>query len=213
MWSQTPSSTHADLIQIVRSSSGLMAALHAVRDLKLGSWAIGAGAVRNAVWDRLHGFSERTTLQDVDVVFFDSDDLSPQTEQRLQVKLAQALPDVRWDVTNQAAVHLWYEAQFGHAVTPLTSLQEGISTWPEYATCLGVCLRRDDQLEVIAPHGLDDLFSMVVRWNPDRVSADAYLQRIQQKRFSNRWPQVKTVLPFDDSNCLSPYRVPRPTPV
>ena len=170
-----------------------MAVLRAARDLNLASWAIGAGAVRNAVWDHLHGFSERTTLQDVDVVFFDSDDLSRQTEQRLQGKLAQALADVCWDVTNQAAVHLWYEEEFGHAVTPLTSLQEGISTWPEYATCVGVCLRPDDQLEVIAPHGLDDLFSMVLRWNPSRVAANAYLQRIRQKAFSSRWPQVRTV--------------------
>ena len=203
MWWQAFSNQGEQLIQIVRSSSGLMAALRAVRDLNVASWAIGAGAVRNLVWDRLHGFAEPTVSQDVDVVFFDPDDLSRETEQRIRLQLSEVLADVRWDVTNQAAVHLWYEEEFGHPVEPLSSLQGGISTWPEYATCVGVCLHADDQLQVIAPHGLADLFSMVVRWNPGRVSADAYLQRIKQKRFSNRWPQVKTLLPFDDSSCLS----------
>ena len=187
------------LIQIVRSSSGLMAALRAVRDLNLASWAIGAGAIRNAVWDHQHGFAGQTAAQDVDLVFFDREDLSREWEQELQLRLSHVLPGIIWDVTNQAAVHLWYEQEFGHPVTPLDSLQEGMSTWPEYATCVGVSLCADDRLEVIAPHGLDDLFSMVVRWNPIRVSAEAYLQRVRQKSFSNRWPQVKTLLPFEGS--------------
>lgn len=194
---QTPSSQNEQLIQIVRSSSGLMTALRVVRDLNLASWAIGAGAVRKAVWDHLHGFAQHTVLEDVDVVFFDPDDLSRETEQRMQQRLSSALSEVCWDVTNQAAVHLWYEAQFGKAVAPLTSLQEGIATWPEFATCVGVCLHSDDQLEVMVPHGLDDLLSMVVRWNPSRATADAYLQRIRQKAFASRWPQIRTVLPVE----------------
>lgn len=113
----------------------------------------------------------------------------------MQRRLSQCLPGIHWDVTNQAGVHLWYEQVFGEVVAPLTSLQEGISTWPEYATCVGICLSPDDQLQVLAPHGLDDLFAMRVRWNPQRVSASAYCERVRQKAFAERWPCVKVELP------------------
>jgi hypothetical protein len=197
MLSHSPSSLTKQLIQICRSSSSLMAALRAVRDLNLSSWAIGAGAIRNTVWDHLHGFSNATAAQDIDVVFFDPENFSQERDQELQNELSKALSNVQWDVTNQAAVHLWYEEKFGLPVAPLTCLQEGIATWPEFATCVGVCLYPDDQLDVIAPHGLDDLFSMVVRWNPTRVSSDTYIQRVTQKAYPNSWPQVKTLMPFD----------------
>jgi uncharacterized protein len=197
---QVPISLNEQLIQIVRNSSSLMAALRAVRDLNLTSWAIGAGSVRNTVWDHLNGFVKRTPAQDVDVVFFDRENLSREREQELQCKLSEVVTDVRWDVTNQAAVHLWYEKEFGQTVAPLASLEEGISTWPEYATCIGIRLHADDQLEVIEPHGLEDLFSMLIQWNPTRVTSDAYFQRVRQKAFSNCWPQVRTLLPFDESS-------------
>lgn len=42
----------------------LMTALRSVRALGLGSWCIGAGAIRNLVWDTLHGFAP-TVSEDV----------------------------------------------------------------------------------------------------------------------------------------------------
>jgi len=44
------------------------------------------------------------------------------------------------------------------------SLIEGVASWPEIAT-VAVTLTPSGSIEVIAPHGLDDLFDMVVRWN------------------------------------------------
>ena len=178
------------LCRIARSSAWFMAALEAARDLKLSSWCIGAGAVRNLVWDALHDHSTPSRLPDVDVVYFDASDLGRETEAALQRRLREALPEIPWEVTNQAAVHLWFEAQFGHAVEPLASLRDGVGSWPEYATAVGLCLRQDDSIEVIAPHGLDDLFNCVVRRNPARVSMDTYRQRVEQKNYVLRWPRV-----------------------
>jgi hypothetical protein len=67
---------------------------------------------------------------------------------------------------NLAHVHLWYERAFSHCVAPLGSLEEGIATWAEYATCIGLSLTADDELTVIAPHWLGDLFEMRVRHKP-----------------------------------------------
>jgi hypothetical protein len=182
------------LRDIARASAWFAPALRAVRDLGLPSWCIGAGAVRNLVWDALHGHSAPTQLADLDVAYFDASDLAPERDAELQRRLEAALPGVPWEVTNQAAVHHWFEAYFGYPVRPLRSLQEAVASWPEYATSVGLTLDRDDSIDIIAPHGLDDLFACVVRRNPTRASAETYRQRIEQKKYALRWPLVTVVL-------------------
>ncbi len=61
-----------------------MRTLQVVRGLGLLDWAIGAGFVRNAVWDQLHGFDTMTPLADVDVLFFDRADPSPKREAEIE---------------------------------------------------------------------------------------------------------------------------------
>ncbi|WP_370646549.1 nucleotidyltransferase family protein, partial [Photobacterium sp. OFAV2-7] len=53
-----------------------MACLEAARTLKLPDWYLGAGFLRNAIWDHLHGKTSMTPLNDVDVVYFDAEDTS-----------------------------------------------------------------------------------------------------------------------------------------
>lgn len=194
MASPPSSELHARLVAIAKDSAWLMAALRAVRRLQLDSWCIGAGAVRNLVWDALHAYPAPSALPDIDVVFFDNARLAPEYEEQLRARLADMLPGAPWEVTNQAAVHLWFEGAFGHPAPPLSSLEDAVATWPEYATAVGLTLEDDDAISVIAPHGLDDLFAMVVRHNPTRASAATYRQRVAQKRYAARWPRV-TVLP------------------
>lgn len=92
-----------------------------------------------------------------------------------------------------AAVHHWFEDCFGYRVPPLLSLGEAVASWPEYATSVGLTLEADNSIRVIAPHGLDDLFAVVVRRNPTRVSVETFRQRNAQKRYVERWPKVTVV--------------------
>ena len=179
--------------EMVRQSAWFMPALLAVRALALPPWCIGAGAVRNLVWDTLHGHAEPSPLADIDVVYFDRSDASAQRDAALQHQLLQAHPDLPWEVTNQAGVHHWFEAHFGHAVEPLQSLEDAVASWPEYATAVGVSLDEGGGVRVIAPFGLQDLFGLVVRRNPRRVSLETYRQRVEQKAYARRWPRVRVI--------------------
>ncbi len=183
----------ARLVTIVRQSEWFWPALVAARSLNLHSWCIGAGAIRNLVWDELHAFQPPSALSDIDVAHFDPNDFSATRDLSLQRRLSDMLPRVPWEVTNQAAVHIWFERTFGHQVAPLHSLKDAVASWPEFATSIGVVLRGDDSIEVIAPHGLDDLFAMVVRRNPQRVSVETYRKRIEAKQYRKRWPRVVVV--------------------
>lgn len=177
------------LAAIVASSDALMAALRAARALGLPDWCIGAGAVRSLAWDHLHALPEPTPLNDIDVVYCDAQ-ADIDADAALERRLARALPGVRWEVSNQAHIHRWFARVLGEQVVPLRSMEEGVATWPEYATCVGVRLEADGALTVIAPHGLDDLFALRVRHNPLRAGAAVYAQRLREKGWAQRWPRL-----------------------
>jgi hypothetical protein len=46
---------------------------------------------------------------------------------------------------------------------------------------------------VVAPCGLDDLFGLVCRRNPRRVTVDQYRRRVRDKRIAGRWPRVEII--------------------
>jgi uncharacterized protein len=161
--------------------------LEAARDCCPPDWALGAGALRNLVWDALTGRCNPPA--DVDVVFFGGAD-----EAAVERRLAERLPGVPWEAKDQALVHTWYQRRFGVSVEPLTSLADAVGTWPETCTSVALRLRPDGGLDVIAPCGLEDLFGLVVRRNPRRVTVERYLARLAEKRPAERWPGVTVVV-------------------
>ncbi len=92
---------------------------------------------------------------------------------------------------------------WGGAKLPAMENTQATDLWPEFATCVGVSLGADDSLHIVAPHGLEDLFALRVRHNPVRASAATYRQRVEQKRYAQRWPRVE-VIPAEESRQMFP---------
>jgi uncharacterized protein len=181
------------LRRLVQQNERVMTILRTVRRCDPPDWLVGAGLIRNLVWDHLHGYSQPTPPRDIDVAFFDPADLSPERDTDVTAQLTAVLPTVEWEATNQAAVHLWYMEKFGKTVPPLTSSAAAIATWPETATCTAVHLRPDDSLHIVAPFGLEDLFQMILRRNPARVTQAQFQQRLRDKQIRQKWPQVRVI--------------------
>jgi hypothetical protein len=165
-------------------------ALRAAREVGAPDWLICAGAIRDAVWDALHD-RPPAVPRDVDVGFFDPDDLGDDRDRAVEAALRVREPDLPWHAKNQAAVHLWYPERFGIEVPPFRSCAEAVATFPETASCVGVRLLPDDDMLVVAPHGLDDLLGGVCRHNPTRVPVSAYEQRVAEKGWRSRWPRLR----------------------
>ncbi len=164
--------------------------LEVLRIATLPDGYISGGVIRNIVWDHLHGYTASSFLPDIDVIYYDPDNLDPMQEESYRSILAGLLPDVRWDVANQAAVHLWYEERYGVQIQPLRSIPDALTTWLETMTAVAVRLTNTDSIQIIAPFGLEDLFGMVVRRNSYRVTDAFYRKRLRQKEYSRRWPKV-----------------------
>jgi hypothetical protein len=179
------------LIALIYSSSVLMRALRAARTVGPPDWVIGAGVIRDRVWDHLHGCTQPSPSKEVDLAFFDPCSLGSDRERSVQREVTARAPDISWDVTNQAGVHLWYPKVFGIEVEPLTSAADAVGTWPETATSIAVRLLADDTIQVVAPCGLDDLFGLICRRNPRRVTEEQYRRRVDSKQIARRWPRVR----------------------
>jgi uncharacterized protein len=178
------------LAVILRRAPAVMAALRVARDVAAPDWLLCAGAIRDAVWDDIHAHPQMAP-RDIDVAFFDPSDLTPERDQEVEEALRARAPHVPWQPKNQAAVHLWYPRVFGIDVPPFGSCGEALATFPETATCVGVRLLADDEMLIVAPHGLDDLLGCVCRHNPTRVPASFYERRVTDKGWRRRWPQMR----------------------
>jgi len=123
-----------ELTDILASSDWFLATLDRVATVDPPRWWVGAGVIRDLVWDTRFGDGfDPSRLKDVDVAYFDGTDLTTDREVGLASELREMDPSIAWDVKNQAAVHQWYPARFGLDVQPFQSVSEAVATWPEYA--------------------------------------------------------------------------------
>lgn len=169
----------------VAAQPAMMAALQAVLDhAPPGSW-IGAGFLRNAVWDALHGRTPDVAgLADLDVVFHDAADATPTRDTAAEAALRAAAPGLPWSVTNQARMH----AGNGHA--PYADVADAIAHWPETATAVAARLGPGG-VGILAPHGVADLFGLVVRPSPVFAARTEVIRtRVDAKGWLARWPRL-----------------------
>jgi uncharacterized protein len=188
-------SDHDDLQDLIRASPWFVDVLWAVRASGLPDAWVGAGVIRDLVWGVRFGAGfDPAAVRDVDVPYFDPADLSRSADDRATAVLGALRPAVAWEAKNQAAVHTWYAERFGGPpVAPLTSVADALGTWPEFHTCVAVRLRPDDDIEICAPYGLDDLMNGVWRPNPRRISGERSAERLARQRPAERWPGVRVI--------------------
>ena len=172
------------LATLVAGDAWLMTVLKIARGLNLPDWAVGAGAVRNFVWDQLSAKPTRTKPADIDVLYFDPRDCDPARETAYEAALARQA-DLVWQVRNQARMHL------RNGDPPYRDTEDALRYWLETPTCVAVRLEGDGHLTVIAPHGLDDLFALALRPTPQgRRRLAAYRARLASKDWTNQWPRL-----------------------
>jgi len=182
-----PKPAEEQLLALIAADAWRMAYLQAVASLALPDCWIGAGFVRAPVWDRLHGFSRPTPLNDIDVIYFDPDKLDPETDYALEARLTELMPGEPWSVRNQARMHLRNNDR------PYSSTEDALRHWLETPTAVAVRRGEAGMLELLAPLGLDDLMGLIVRPTPHARAhrLTDYRARAAAKNWPAKWPQVQ----------------------
>jgi uncharacterized protein len=179
-----------DILSLIREDSWMMEVLQAAERLGLPDWLIGAGFVRNKVWDRLHGFQkEKGDTNDIDLVYFDPGGNDEAADERISGELGEKT-GLKWEVVNQAYAHKWH----GAGLAPYTSTEDAISKWPETATCIGVTME-GGQLKLVAPYGIEDLVNMIVKPSPGFIkeksdAKNVVAERARSKKWLEKWPKL-----------------------
>ncbi len=158
-----------------------------VRSLGLPDCWVGAGFVRNAVWDHLHGRLRSRPAGDVDVVWFCAERAGRAEDAEVEAALRALDPTIDWSVKNQARMHL------RNGDPPYASTVDAMRCWPETATAVAARQTQRGACEIAAPFGLGDLFGLALRPTPRFAGGKrgVYLDRVQSKGWLAAWPLLR----------------------
>jgi len=165
--------------------------------MNLPGWYVVAGCLSQTIWNVVTRQPPEAGILDYDLAYFDGSDLSWDAEDAvIQAgrQIFAGLP-APVQIRNQARVHVWYERKFGVPCSPHESTEAAIDTFEATTACLGVRLQPDGRWRIYAPHGLADVFNLVVRPNP--VLAPRHVYHAKTVRWCQQWPSL-TVLPWPE---------------
>lgn len=188
----------AGLARFIAEQPALREPLAAVAALRLSEAWIGAGFLRNAVWDALGGLPfSANPPGDVDVVWFDPARASAVEDAAIEAQLRATHPRLGWQVRNQARM----AARNGDR--PCAGTLDAMARWPDTATAVAARLGPAG-VELAAPWGVDDLLAGVVRPTPafatDPAKREVFARRVASKNWLRRWPGLRIRLdPPDDT--------------
>jgi hypothetical protein len=181
--------SESDVAELIHADAWMMKVLRAAQKLDLPDWWIGAGFVRNKVWDAIEHKQSKPT-RDVDLVYFNAADVAPETDWSYDERMKRDHPFAEWEIRNQARMH------YVNGFPPFISTADGISHWVETATCVAVNLA-GDELRFLFCYGTDDLYGLIARPIPYFRSLERigrFYARIEEKHWRDRWPDLR-ILP------------------
>ncbi|WP_449354901.1 nucleotidyltransferase family protein [Virgibacillus natechei] len=180
------------IISLINEDEWMMDILRSAKLLHLPDWWICAGFVRSKIWDTLHNFSERTPLQDIDVIYFEPANSNELEEKKLEEMLRSLMPDTPWSVKNEARMHI------NNNIQPYSSSVDAIAKFPETATALGITLDEKDNVILVAPWGISDIVHLEVKPTPffteDKQRLKIYEDRITKKNWKSTWNKLKVFM-------------------
>ncbi|TWD41099.1 hypothetical protein FB440_104265 [Vibrio crassostreae] len=122
-------------------------------------------------------------LNDIDVIYFDPIDTSYESDLRYEALLKQRLPELNWQVRNQACMHI------RNGDEPYQGSLDAMSYWPEKETAVAIKQGLTGDIECNSAFGLESLFDLKVTPNPKR-NRDIFDQRVQSKGWLTQWPKL-----------------------
>lgn len=155
-------------------------------------WLSGS-LLAQAHWNATFGLPPLNGIADADIIYFDADDLTEAGEARHAARVAALFADlpVRFDVKNEARVHLWYPDHFGRVIPPYLSSRDATETFPTTVSAIAITDRA-----LSAPFGLTDLLHPLVRPNATLIDSSYYAKKAE--RWRQFWPEL-LILPWADA--------------
>lgn len=178
------------LIKAVLANRSAKAVLERTVPLGLPDWALMAGCIYKSVWNFLTGRDPEFGINDYDLAYCDTSDLSKSAEQAVIARHRAVFADIPREVElcNQARVPLWFSQEYGVARAPIKSTEEAVRDFASRTHSAAVRLDANGQPDVIAPFGLDELFSLQVRPVPGIANPAGWNAKCTSQKAL--WPEI-----------------------
>ncbi len=186
--------SESDILSLISADSWMMhvidLAAHVAAEHNLPDWMIGAGFVRNKVWDHIHGYDrDHVPTSDIDLIYFDlarADAAAEAADEALSREMTEKT-GISWEIVNQSYTHAW------HNRGPYASATDALADWVETATCIAVSRDARGALRLHAPHGVSDLVHGRIRKNERSPDYASFALRVSRKRWLEIWPKLEVV--------------------
>ena len=155
---------NAFLIKVIKKNKELMEILEYLRKIDLPNFYIAAGCVFQTIWNYLDNKPLNDKVKDIDIIYYDNSDLSKESELAIEKKISQHFNnmDYKFDVHNEARMHLWKEEHEHVIIDPYKNSEDAISRWLATLHAIGITLK-NNKIKVYAPYGFNDIYSRTVR--------------------------------------------------
>lgn len=189
----------AALKTIIRNHLNLMAALNTLRGADLPDPWLVSGAIYCNVWNHLTGRPTDYGVKDYDVFYFDAD-TGYEAEDRIIKRLTPRFAaDPPVEIRNQARVPLWYRQKFGRDYPAVADCKQAIDRFACTTHCVAARLigpsQTEDDLDIYAPFGLNEIFSF--RLTPNLTLENRETHEAKAARQSALWPEL-TIVPWPE---------------
>ncbi len=98
-------------IEIIKQNKELMLILNYISELNLPNFYIAAGSIFQTIWNYYDNKPLNYGIKDIDVIYYDKNNLSKEDEQVLEDKIVEYFKKLninyQFDVHNEARMHLW----------------------------------------------------------------------------------------------------------
>lgn len=178
-------------VDVVRRNPVNAALLDRLPALNLPDAWLVAGCLVQTFWNVRNGRPPGEGIQDYDIFYCDTADLSWDAEDHQIRSTAAAMADlpVRVELRNQARVHLWYAKRFGHSYPALHSSRAAIDLFLIDCTRMALQTVPGAAPRLYAPCGYDDLAAGVLR--PNRLNHRPELFAAKAASYRARWPWLR----------------------
>lgn len=182
-------------ISILKQNKDLMIILDYITELNIPNFYIAAGCIFQTIWNYYGNKRLNYGIKDIDIIYYDSNNLSKVDEQELENKIITHCKKLglnyKFDVHNEARMHLWKKDNENKDIDQYKNSEDAIDQWIATVHAVGIT-KEDDKIKVYAPYGLSDIFSRTIRpIKHKNNSKELYDNKV--KSWKNRFDNLKII--------------------
>ena len=176
-------------VEILKKNNELMEILDYISELKLPNFYIAAGPIFQTIWNYCDNKPLNSGIKDIDIIYYDSNDLTRESEKTLQDKITDHFKylNYEFDVNNEARIYLWLKENENKNIDQYKNSEDAIDKWIATVHAIGIT-KENNEIKIYAPYGLSDIFSKTIRpIKHKNNSKELYNKKVESwlKRFDN----------------------------